>query len=266
MRQSLLKFSEFNGISRTFKGTVMICHGLFGSSKNWKTFGKRLSNELARKVVAVDLRNHGNSFWTDELDYLAMGKDLITLAKTMDGPIDLIGHSMGGKAAMSACLLKGNWFRKLLVVDIAPITYQESVFEDYINGLQKIQVEKLKSREQADKFLQELIPNADVRALLLQNLLRTQDGFFWTVNLKALKNNLSQILAFPHFRNEFSGETLLIKGQQSSYITKKGFSKMRMLFPHFEFLEILDSGHWPHIDQPRIFQLHVKRFLTRRPD
>lgn len=39
---------------------LLIAHGLFGTARNWGVLAKRLAAE--RQVIAVDMRNHGESF------------------------------------------------------------------------------------------------------------------------------------------------------------------------------------------------------------
>ena len=74
---------------------LLIAHGLYGSARNWGVIAKRLSAE--RPVIAVDMRNHGGSPWYDSQSYPDMAGDL---AQVIDQPMDVLGHSMGGKAAM----------------------------------------------------------------------------------------------------------------------------------------------------------------------
>ena len=74
---------------------LLIAHGLFGSARNWGVIAKRLS--AVRPVVTVDMRNHGSSPWHDTHSYVDLANDL---AQVIDRPMDVLGHSMGGKAAM----------------------------------------------------------------------------------------------------------------------------------------------------------------------
>ena len=53
---------------------LLIAHGLYGSGRNWGVIAKRLSSD--RTVLAVDMRNHGTSPWSDSHTYPAMAADL----------------------------------------------------------------------------------------------------------------------------------------------------------------------------------------------
>src|SRR5690242_9801993 len=85
---------------------LVVLHGLFGSAQNWATISKRLAERY--RVVAADLRNHGGSPWDDAMSYDAMAEDVIALLRRYAPPpgksTALLGHSMGGKAAMLAAL------------------------------------------------------------------------------------------------------------------------------------------------------------------
>ena len=97
---------------------LLIAHGLFGSARNWGVIAKRLAE--TRPVVAVDMRNHGDSPWDEVHDYPAMAGDL---AEVIDGRWDVLGHSMGGKAAMVLALTHPEKVNRLVVADIAPVAY-----------------------------------------------------------------------------------------------------------------------------------------------
>ena len=129
-----------------------------------------LSENLNLQVIVVDLRNHGSSFWSDNHDYISMARDLIELCKNFSKKVTILGHSMGGKAAMYACLSYPEIFDKLIVVDISPVNYLNSEFVNYIEILQSIDLTKIQSRKDADLELESKIVDKNIRSFLLQNL------------------------------------------------------------------------------------------------
>ena len=108
----MLSFNCFS--NQKYNEYLIIAHGLFGSIKNWTNTAKFLSENLNLEVIVVDLRNHGSSFWSDNHDYLSMARDLIELCKNFSKKVTILGHSMGGKAAMYACLSYPEIFDKLI--------------------------------------------------------------------------------------------------------------------------------------------------------
>ena len=115
---------------------LIVLHGLFGSARNWTSVARRLA--ARRRVYALDLRNHGDSPWADDMDYPAMAGDVVAFmdAHGMDRAA-LLGHSMGGKVAMAAALDHGPRVACLVVVDIAPVDYP-AAFLPHVRAMQDI--------------------------------------------------------------------------------------------------------------------------------
>src|SRR5450759_2892470 len=101
---------------------VVIVHGLYGSSDNWLTVAKKLSSEY--QVFMIDQRNHGRSPNSEEHSYEAMKNDLAEFfdQQAIEKAI-VMGHSMGGKTAMSFAADYPERIEKLIVIDIAPKDY-----------------------------------------------------------------------------------------------------------------------------------------------
>ena len=104
---------------RSGKGApLVILHGLFGTLENWGAQIKQLSEHF--DVIAVDLRNHGRSPHDSRMDYTAMADDVIELMNRLGlEKVNLMGHSMGGKAAMQLAMDHPGKVERLIVVDIA---------------------------------------------------------------------------------------------------------------------------------------------------
>ena len=152
---------------------LLILHGLFGSSRNWQSLARRYAEHY--EVFSVDLRNHGQSFHTEEMSYPLMAEDVSRLVDQLGlGDIRVIGHSMGGKVAMQLAIEHGNLLNRIVVADIAPVSYQHD-HNDTVGALMAVDIERINSRADADAQLQPLIGEAPLRAFLLQNLVR-QDG------------------------------------------------------------------------------------------
>ena len=258
----MLSFNCFS--NQKYNEYLIIAHGLFGSKKNWTNTAKFLSENLNLEVIVVDLRNHGSSFWSDNHDYLSMARDLIELCKNFSKKVTILGHSMGGKAAMYACLSYPEIFDKLIVVDISPVNYLNSEFVNYIEILQRIDLTKIQSRKDADLELESKIVDKNIRSFLLQNLFREdENNYSWKVNLEALKKNIHHIMSFPTIQNRFLGKTLFIKGENSNYINVSHHSGIKKFFPNFNLKKITNSGHWPHVEKPQLFREEIKIFFLK---
>ena len=257
---SLLSFNHFS--KNKYDEILIIAHGLFGSKTNWTSTAKFLSENLNLEIIVVDLRNHGSSFWSNYHDYFCMAEDLIKLTESFSKRVNLLGHSMGGKAAMVASISRPEIFKKLAVVDISPVNYEESEFINYIELLQELNLNQIKSRKEADIKLQKRIVDRNLRSFLLQNLyLDENNKYDWKINLESLKKNIENIKLFPKIQNSFKGKTLFIKGKNSNYIQEKHLPLINNFFPNYSLIEIENSGHWPHVEQQDLFRKELLTFF-----
>jgi esterase len=239
---------------------LVILHGLFGSADNWMTQAKLFSQHY--RVFTVDLRNHGQSPHDDAFDYPSMVRDLeefVTDQKLKD--MILVGHSMGGKAAMNFALAHPELLEKLIVVDIAPRPYN---LEHYAiaDGLAAIPIETLTSRNEADAVLSEHVPEADTRQFLLKNLQRKPEGgFTWKINLPVIREKLSNIGLDLQYSGTFDKPTLFIRGSRSNYIRDTDWARISEVFPQ-AVLHTLDTGHWVQAEKPQEFVEVVENWLN----
>lgn len=244
---------------------LLILHGLFGAAKNWTAIAKRLS--ATHHVHALDMRNHGESKHTDVMDYDEMADDVKAFIEGhgLHNPL-ILGHSMGGKTAMTLGLHYPHLVGGLIIVDIAPVPYNHS-FTQYLDAMEALDLSAITRRSQADEALKEGIAEDMMRAFLIQNLVVDDDGARWRVNLEAIREGLPDILSFPTTtaHRTYMGETLFLAGGKSDYVRAEHHAKIKHFFPKAEIETIPEAGHWTHADQPAIFIKKVQDFLARHP-
>ncbi|MFP7672623.1 alpha/beta fold hydrolase [Marivita sp. S0852] len=235
---------------------VLIVHGLFGSGRNWGVIAKRLSDR--GPVTAVDMRNHGDSFWSDRHSYDAMADDLARVIDAQGAPMDVVGHSMGGKAAMVLALRRPDLVNRLLVADIAPVTYGHSQMP-FINAMRDVDLSLVEKRSDASAQLARHVDDPTLQAFFTQSLdLKAKR---WKLNLEVLAAEMPNILGFPDVTGQFDGPTLFLSGAQSEYVTSDSRPTIRTLFPKARFAKIPGAGHWLHAEKPREFEASVRAFL-----
>ena len=239
---------------------MIILHGLFGSSDNWLTQAKLFAPHY--RVISIDQRNHGQSPHSDDFDYQCMVSDLDEFIEDqkLNEPI-IIGHSMGGKAAMNLAVAHSEKISKLIVVDIAPRAYN---LEHYtiVEGLKAIDIANLTSRNEADTVLSEHVPEPDVRQFLLKNLQRkSTGGFSWKINLPVIAEKLSNIGLDLQFEGQFEKPTLFIRGAKSKYVRDEDWQRIIKIFPSAK-LETMDTGHWVQAEKPQEFADVVMKWLS----
>ena len=237
---------------------LIIAHGLFGSARNWGVLSKRLSD--AWHVIGVDLRNHGDSDFYSIHNYSSMAEDLQKTAKKFGADCRILGHSMGGKAAMLFALEQPKIVSKLVVIDIAPVNYLHSQ-NHVINALQSIDLTQVETRRDADVQLAHFLDDKQLRAFLLQSL-KFGNEVYWKLNLPVLKKYMNDIVSFPKSDRIFEGKTLLIKGEKSDYISEEHLLTMRQRFNELKIVQISGAGHWVHAEKPRELEKEIRSFLN----
>jgi esterase len=245
---------------------IAFMHGLFGQGKNWTAIAKALRDSC--RITLLDLPNHGRSAWTKHFSYpetaAAIGKEL---AAASPDPVNLVGHSLGGKVAMVLALLQPDRVERLCVVDVSPVRYQtQSTFAEYVRGLRSVDLERLPDRATADAVLRPYVPDNVVRGFLLQNLRRDQspDGprWRWQLNLDLLGDRLAEIGDWPDLQTPpYEGPVLWVAGANSRYILPEHADPMRRLFPRVRQVSVKNAGHWVHSEQPEVFLAILRRFL-----
>jgi esterase len=239
---------------------IVILHGLFGSGRNWQAIAKRLAENY--HVYTLDLRNHGASPWADTMSYHDMAEDVAAFIETHAlAPTTVLGHSMGGKVAMVLALSQPALLRRVVVADIAPVTYAHS-FLPYVQAMQDLDLAGIARRGEADAALRERVSDATTRMLLLQNLVLHDRRFDWRINLPALAGAAGELLGFPEFNGaRYEGRALFVHGERSAYVAPAYHAVIRQLFPRAEIVAIADAGHWLHVDQPARFLETVQGFF-----
>ena len=242
---------------------LVILHGLFGSGKNWQTLGRQFGKKF--QVINVDLRNHGQSFHADTMDYPTMADDVIELLDTLDlQSVHLLGHSMGGKVAIMLSAMHPLRVDSLIVADIAPVVYEHD-YDDLIDPILALSLGSLKSREQADTQLLSAIPEAQLRAFLLQNLVRAADGWGWKVNWPVIQRDIENLTGFDGLDTDWriDAPALVIRGANSDYVGAAEIEIIKQHIPAAQFETLSDAGHWLHAEQPVAFQHKVLEFLNQ---
>lgn len=241
---------------------TVFLHGLFGQGRNFTQVAKALVPDL--RSTLVDLPNHGRSPWTGSVDYLEVADAVADFVRTTydDGPVHLVGHSMGGKIAMVLALRHPELLERLVVVDIAPAPSDGAgEFEHLLTALTSVDLGALQRRSDADDQLAGPIPDERVRGFLLQNLRSTSEGFRWQADLDLLLRELPTIAGWPEVEGRFDHPVLWLAGERSHYVRPEHEPLMRALFPRTVRVEVKGAGHWVHSEQPDAFTTALRVFL-----
>ena len=237
---------------------LLIAHGLFGSARNWGVIARRLSDR--REVLAVDMRNHGDSPRFPTQSYADMAADLAGVIAAHGGRADVLGHSMGGKAAMMLALTEGAMVNRLVVADIAPVAYSHDQTR-HITAMRALDLSGLTSRAEADARLAAAVTDPALRAFFLQSLDLRATPPGWRINLDVLEAEMPKIIGWPQVAGHFDGPALFLSGALSHYVLPDYREAIRTLFPGARFAKLPGAGHWLHAEKPRAFEETVRVFL-----
>lgn len=236
----------------TARPWLLVVHGLFGSARNWGAIAKRLSD--GREVISVDMRNHGDSPWAASHAYADLAADLARVIAEKGSAPDLLGHSMGGKAAMVLALTRPDLVNRLLIADIAPVAYEHSQ-RGLIAAMRGLDLAGLESRAAADHALAAEIAEPSVRAFLLQSLDLRSDPARWRLNLDVLDAEMDRITGWPDdVGGRFERPALFLSGARSDYVRPEHRPAIKALFAGAKFAKLPDAGHWLHAEAPREFE------------
>jgi esterase len=240
--------------------SVVLLHGLFGSARNFGAVQQQLARRC--RVIALDLRNHGASPHDGDMRYAAMAADVL---QTLNGlaalPATLLGHSMGGKVAMQAALTQPDAVARLIVADIAPVAYPPH-HRAIAEAMAALPLSPGMTRAQAGSALSEAVPDAAMRAFLLQNL-QLGAAPAWRIGLTEIIAALPVIEGWQTPADaRYGGSTLFMAGAASDYIRPEHRPAIRALFPNARFVTLKHAGHWLHAENPSGFVAVVEAFLT----
>lgn len=238
---------------------LIIIHGLFGSADNWRSHAKYFAK--THHVITVDLRNHGRSPHSDENNFEVMAEDILTLMNTLAlDKVTLLGHSLGGKVAMTFAEQYADRLEKLIVVDISPRAYQGE-HTPLMDAMMAIDMAAMHSRSEVDTALAQTISDKAVRQFLLMNVVPQEQGMAWRINLPALKANYKAYMAAVCENISCSLPTLFIYGEHSDYVSDDDKLQISDIFPNVSFAAVA-AGHWVHAERPQQFKQIVEEFLS----
>lgn len=239
---------------------LVVIHGLLGSADNWRSHLKVW--QRTRRVIALDLRNHGRSPHAEGMSYATMVNDVLALLDKLSiERAHVLGHSMGGKVAISLACIAPERVASLIVADIAPVTYDHG-HDDVFAALARVREGQPKNRREADDLLAEHVDSRPTRLFLATNLVRNDDNVMaLRVGLDYIKRGYSDIIGLPDGDQPYAGPTLVLRGSDSHYVADNMLPALREVLPRARVVTLKNAGHWLHADQPEAFQQAVDVFI-----
>jgi len=240
---------------------LLVLHGLFGSADNWSSLGKRWSQQF--EVHLIDLRNHGRSPHFSTHSYPEMAQDLLDyMGAQALRSAHVLGHSMGGKAAMTLACSAPNSVRSLLVADIGPWAYPIH-HAAILKAMQTLNPRRFSQRKEAETAFAQSGLDAGTRLFLLKNLYWEGNTLAWRLNLDTLTKHIEEVGRPLPAEAQYSGPTLFVRGELSRYIPNDSAAQIQIHFPGAHLQTLPGAGHWLHADQPEAFHNVALDFFMR---
>ncbi len=238
---------------------VVLLHGLFGAARNWGAMQRALAPRF--RVIALDMRNHGASPHAPDMRYATQARDVLDTLDSLGAlPAAIVGHSMGGKAAMAVALMRPEAVARLLVSDIAPVVYQHGNTA-IAAAMRAVPLEPGLTRAQAGVALEAAVPDPGVRAFLLQNL-TFGAAPAWRIGLADIAAAIPDLEGWEDAApNHYDGPAVFVTGARSDYVLPEHRPGIRALFPAARFVAVKGAGHWVHADNPAGFLSVLEAFV-----
>lgn len=253
---------EFNPNNKT----LIFLHGLFGNKNNWRGISYNKEIRAKRNTLLVDLRNHGGSDHHDSMTYSEMAEDIKRLMDELKlSKVTLLGHSMGGKVAMTFSCKYKELLDGVFVVDAIPKSHIKSsdVFNnmiDIVNVASSYDLNKTSKKETLEYFNNKF--GGVVANLLNTNLINNEEGKIeWRNNMNSVKNNIEKILGWEPV-GTYSGPVRVLNGEKSLRFSmddlKETFPKMMIK----DLRLIMGASHLIHVDKPEETIKEIVKFIN----
>jgi len=228
---------------------LIILHGLFGSSDNWHSLGRRWGKHF--QVFVLDQRNHGSSPHESAMNYEEMSQDLFQfISQQRLGPVHIVGHSMGGKVGMLFASSHPDLVEGLVVLDIG-IEKVVGKHETILKMFDSMDPTEYTSRGEVGSRIDELINSTAISQFLQKNILRRLDGSLaWKFNHHALLEHYNDLTMALELDQPYIGQILFVRGGDSDYLEDSLTPEILDTFPLARLETIEGAGHWLHADKP----------------
>ena len=259
---------------------LILLHGGRDHCRNWDWVARRLRADW--RVIAPDLRGHGDSEWSKSANYGTAGYvyDLAQLIHQLKlSPVTIVSHSLGGSITMRYAGVAPETVKRIVAIEglgRSPRSLAETAkktidqrFRDWIaeqraasgrSSRRYASVDEATSRMQdANKHLSA----EQARHLTLHGINQNEDGTFsWKFDnyvRVSLPYDISQADVEALWQR-VDCPSLLVYGAESWASDPRMDGRARH-FPNAQIVRIAGAGHWVHHDKLDTFMALIEPFL-----
>ena len=253
---------------------VILLHGGGQTRHAWRATAEKLS-QSGFYAVAIDLRGHGDSDWSEEGDYAieSYRNDLVSIIQKIGKPAFLIGASLGGMISLSTAGDKDyeNLCEALVMVDIG--IYPNEDGSNEILNFMSSGFKGFDSLEDASNAISSYLPHREKPkdlSGLKKNLRLKDDGrYYWHWDPRFIESRTGNIDRSEYrqrqrtYAESIKVPTLLIRGALSNVVTQEEVDDFLNTISHAEFVEIDKAAHMIAGDRNDIFANAAIDFLQQ---
>eukprot|EP01084_Bolivina_argentea_P119070 211171_1 len=275
--KTVLNYDVIRPKGISIKLPVIILHGFFGCKSNLRHIVNSPLIHTDRTCYLLDLRNHGDSFHKQDMQYKSMTEDVIEFMKMVGITKSAIwiGHSYGAKIGYYAALKYSQYVSSVIALDMAPKTYEsrKQQFHENLLLLKSMDSMKWKNRKQIEHFLSSKLPT--LQPMEIKFLTKPfvpmdehmdhniEREWYWKTNIDAMINEMDNIVAFPVDSNaKYTGPSYLLRGASSNWADVNCEEKIYDKFPNIKITTVENSGHLLHVEQPDEVVKHISNALN----
>ncbi len=260
---------------------VLLLHGGGQTRHAWRATAPTLAAQGWR-VVALDLRGHGDSDWPDadayDIDHFA--EDLTLVIEQLGRAPVLVGASLGGIMGLAAQLRSDHQlYAAVALVDIAPRMEPDGV--ERVVGFMLAHPDGFATLDAAADAVADYLPHRrrpKSTEGLRRNLIEGRDGRwrwrwdprFLTSKPEFTSGDPDAVLrraetmrqALTDAARRLTVPTLLVRGAMSDVVSRESVDDFLECVPHATYVDVADASHMVAGDRNDIFTAALVDFLA----
>mmetsp|Transcript_27631 Transcript_27631/g.108359 ORF Transcript_27631/g.108359 Transcript_27631/m.108359 type:complete len:248 (+) Transcript_27631:317-1060(+) len=183
---------------------VVLLHGLLGNQMSYRSLVKKPDFAPKRDIYTLDMRNHGLSPHTGEMDLHALSRD-VSLFLDNEGieAASIVGNNIGGKVGMILALEQSDRVSDLVVVDGSPLASDKKLefVSKIVQVIHDVEIENYTQKKDIEEDLKKGgIEDERLRQFLMMNVVSDSDepGFYkWRHGIQAIQEAMPALMTFP---------------------------------------------------------------------
>ena len=248
---------------------VLLLHGFAQSGHSFDFVSLSLCDRL--RVVALDLRGHGDSEWSPDAEY-GRGAHTADVEAAIDGlglaPVSIVGLSLGGTVGYLLASQRPDLVRSLVMVDIAPRVEPAGLrrVRGFVEGR-----DRFSSLEEMVESVRRFRPGRNERQLrgsVLRNARRLEDGSWSWKYDPAMRRPEARPRIGPAEEEalwtaleRLACPALVVRGADSDIVSPASVAELVRRIPDARSTEVEGAGHLVPGDNPAGFIAAIEPFL-----